>query len=200
MDILITGTNSGIGKELSKILTDHNVLSLTRTELDLSNISDVLNYNMPKIDILINMAATDVGGKIIFDNHDAQDIVTTLNTNLMSPILLSQKALKNNINCKIVNITSTNNKRYYQNNLIYSITKKSLTDFTNFLQIEYPNIKTLEIRLGLTKTNFNKNRYKNHMDRYQEIYQNPHLSAEYVASVIHKILFDDKIKFIEISP
>lgn len=200
MKIAITGTNSGIGKSLVSKLTDHSIVPITRNALDLSSIQNVLQFEIPTVDMLINMAATDIGGKIIFDKHEPNEIVSIFNTNLLSPILLSQKVLAQNSNCKIVNVTSTNNKRYYPNDLAYSLTKVSLSDFNSMLQIEYPNIKILEICVGLTKTNFNKNRYKNHKERYQDIYQNKHLTSDYVANQISKVLFDDNIKFIEISP
>jgi short-subunit dehydrogenase len=155
---------------------------------------------MPTVDMLINCAGTDIGGKIEFIKHNTNEIVNIINTNLVAPVLLSQKALKNNINCKIVNVTSTNNKKYYANNLAYSLTKKALESFTNMLQVEYPKANILEVRLGLTKTNFNHSRYKGHEERFNDIYSNPHLTVDEVVTQLVEVLFDNSIKFIEIAP
>lgn len=200
MKILITGTSSGIGLELSNRLSCHDVLALTRNDLDLSNIDFVSSYNFTCVDMLINCAATGVGGKIDFVNHRDSDIVDIINTNLVAPMLLTKKALATNPQCKIVNITSTNNNRYYPNDLIYSLTKTSLSKFGSMLKIEYPDVKLLEIKLGLTKTNFNNNRYKTQPQRFFDVYQYPHLTVEQAVNRIMDVLFDPTVKFVEVSP
>lgn len=201
MKVVVTGANSGVGFELCNQLgVDHSVVALTRKELDLSDISAVLNYFFEPCDILINCAATGLGGKIDFVNHTPSSVVTIINTNLLSPMLLSQQALKNNSKCRIVNITSTNNNRYYSNDLAYSLSKKSLADFGSMLKVEYPDVDLLEVRLGLTKTNFNNNRYSLDASRYQDIYVNPHLTAEVAAKQIVNAILSTDIKFLEISP
>lgn len=203
MKIIITGSNSGVGQGLANSLINlgHDVVGLTRQDLDLSNIDSVLDYTLPFAHMLINCAGTDIGGKIDFINHNAKDINKILNVNLTAPVLLTHKALATNQSCKIVNITSTNNNRYWPNNLAYSLTKKGLENFGNMLKIEYPNAQYLEIRLGLTKTNFNRNRYQNCKERYKDLYDNnAHLSVVTVSKRIVDILFDSNIKFIEISP
>jgi short-subunit dehydrogenase len=150
--------------------------------------------------MLINCAGTGIGGKIDFVNHCASDMVDLLHTNFIAPVLLSQSVLGNNPRAKIVNITSTNNSRYWPNDLAYSLSKKALEDFGKMLVVEYPTVKYLEIRLGLTKTKFNQNRFRNDPGRYTDIYDRPHLLPSEVADKICKILFDHTIKFIEISP
>jgi short-subunit dehydrogenase len=201
MNILITGTSSGVGKGLSLALSiSHNVIGLTRTALDLSNVEQVSSFDLPVIDMLINCAGTDIGGKIEFTKHKTSEIVTIMNTNLLAPVLLSQKALQLNKNCKIVNITSTNNIKYYPNNLAYSLTKKSLESFTNMLQVEYPKANILEVRLGLTKTNFNQNRFKGHEERFNDIYSNQHLTVSEAVNQITNVLFNDSIRFVEVAP
>jgi short-subunit dehydrogenase len=203
MKILITGTTSGLGLFLSATLRDigHEVIDLKRHMLDLSDITAVQAYTMPMIDMLINCAGTGVGGKTDFVSHLEGDMEIILNTNLVSPILLSKKALTINSCCKIVNITSTNNNRYHPGDLVYSLSKKALAEFGSMLQVEFPAVKYLEIRLGLTKTRFNQNRYVGHSHRYVDIYdQHPCLNPYQVATQILDVLFDDHIKIIEVSP
>ena len=199
MKILITGTSSGIGQGLMHQLLHHEVTRLTRSTLDLADVSSVTNYSIDHYDMLINCAATGIGGKIDLVNHSDTDAVNILNVNLISPILLCKKILKSNPQCKIVNITSTNNNHYYPNDLIYSLSKLALAEFGRMLKIEYPTTNLLEISLGLTKTNFNYNRYSNNLDRYYDIYQHPHLTVEQAVTRIMSVLFDSNVKNIEIS-
>lgn len=199
MQIVITGSSSGVGHELCAQLKNHSVVALSRQHIDLSDMTAVLNYPLPKCDILINCAATGIDGKIDFVNHRTSSIITIMNTNLLSPMLLSQQALRHNRKCKIVNITSTNNNRYYGNDLAYSLSKQALADFGSMLRVEYPDVDLLEVRLGLTKTNFNNNRYRNDPKRYQDIYSNPHLTAESAAIQIADAILSTNIKFLEIS-
>jgi len=200
MRILITGTSSGLGQELVSRLHDHDVVALTRQLLDLSDIASVINYNPGFCDILINCAGTDIGGKIDFVNHQTQHVVDILNTNLIAPVLLSKQMLSNNSKCKIVNITSTNNNRYYANNLSYSLSKKALAEFGAMLKVEYPDVDYLEIKLGLVKTEFNRNRYQHEPDRFTDIYQLSHLTVCQAADIIVPTVFNSSIKFIEVAP
>lgn len=200
MKIFLTGSTSGVGQALFDLLSlDHTVEAPPRTQLDLANLDQVNSIDV-NCDLLINCAGTGLGGKQPFVDHPVKDIVDIVNTNLVAPMLLTHNALKNNPCCKIVNVTSTNNNRYWPNDLAYSLTKKSLSDFGHMLRIEYPECRVLEVRLGLTKTNFNQARYQHDPERYQELYHNPCLMPEYVANRIVDVLFDDRIKFIEIAP
>lgn len=199
MKILITGTSSGVGKELANRLQHFDVIPLSRSILDLSITNDLLDYNIDKVDMLINCAGTGIGGKIDLVNHSDVDVIEILNTNLLAPVILCKKALKLNPNCAIVNITSTNNNRYYAGDLVYSLSKQALATFGSMLRIEYPNVHLLEVRLGLTKTNFNQNRYLKEPERYVDIYQQPHLLISEAVDKIIAVLFDRTIKTIEVS-
>jgi short-subunit dehydrogenase len=199
MNIFLTGGTSGVGLALTTLLNNHNVIAPSRQELDLSNIDAVSSYVMPHCDMLINCAGTDVGGKVDFVQHQPELVLEIMTVNLLAPVLLSQKALANPL-CKIVNITSTNNNRYWPNNLAYSLSKNSLEDFGNMLRLDYPAVRYLEFRLGLTKTKFNVNRYREHPERYNDVYTNPHLTTDQVAEKLVHVMFDDAVKFIEVAP
>ena len=201
MRIAITGTSSGIGQELGNQLSnDHDIMCITRNELELGNLDAVTNYSMSTVDMLINCAGTDRGGRIVFAQQGTTSILNILIINLLSPILLAHKALKLNPTCKIVNITSTYNKQYWPNNLAYSLSKKALSEFGRMLQVDHATVNYLEIQLGLTKTNFNQNRYVGHEDRFDDVYRNTHLTPDSAVKRILPVLFDNTIKFIEISP
>jgi len=201
MKILLTGSSSGVGQALyQQLCVNHEITAPLRRQLDLLDLDQILNFVNQQYDILINCAGTGVGGKTDFVNHNTNNIKDILQTNLIAPVLLSQAVLKHNPQAKIVNITSTNNLRYWPNDLAYSLSKKSVEEFGKMLMIEYPTIDYLEIRLGLTKTNFNQNRFKNEPNRYTELYQNNFLIPTDVANKICNVLFDNSVKFIEISP
>jgi short-subunit dehydrogenase len=201
MKILLTGSKSGVGQALyQQLCVDHEITAPIRQQLDLLDSDQIINFVNQRYDILINCAGTGVGGKTDFVNHNTNNVKDILQTNLIAPVLLSQAVLKHNPQAKIVNITSTNNLRYWPNDLAYSLSKKSVEEFGKMLMIEYPTIDYLEIRLGLTKTNFNQNRFQNEPNRYTELYQNNFLIPTDVANKICNVLFDNTVKFIEISP
>lgn len=204
MKIAITGTTSGLGQELVRQISaayPYEIIEISRSVLDLSNLESVKNYCLPTVDMLINCAGTGHGGKINYVDHETEWVTEIMTTNLLSPMLLSQKALRHNGNCKIVNVTSTNNKQYYANDLSYSLSKHALSLFGSMLQVDCPQIRYLEIRLGLTKTCFNQNRYSGQEYRFEDIYQqHRHLRPKLAVHQILKVLFDDSIKFIEIAP
>jgi short-subunit dehydrogenase len=201
MKILLTGSSSGVGQALyQQLCVNHEITAPIRQQLNLLDSDQITNFVNQHYDMLINCAGTGIGGKIDFINHNTNNIKDILQTNLIAPVLLSQAVLKHNPQAKIVNITSTNNLRYWPNDLAYSLSKKSVEEFGKMLMIEYPTMAYLEIRLGLTKTNFNQSRFKNEPNRYTELYQNNFLIPTDVANKICNVLFDNTVKFIEISP
>lgn len=197
MDIIVTGSNSGIGKNIVNQLSDHNVYKFSRKTHDMDLLGVYKNCIIPRCDILFNVAGHDLGGKIDFLNHDYDRWVKILNTNLVNTMHLTQRVLQLNTNAVIVNVTSTNVDQYYPNDLVYSLSKTALSTFTDYLRIEYPdksnNFK--EVRLGLTKTNFVKNRHKeNHIPVIDLYSMYDHLLPENAAEQIVDFAFSDKHK------
>ena len=75
-----------------------------------------------------------------------------------------------------------------------------MSEFGTMLKVDYPDVDYLEIRLGLTKTNFNQNRYCNDPNRFVDIYQNTHLTVVQAVDLMMPAIFDSSVKFIEIAP
>jgi len=196
--ILITGTSSGVGKSLVNVLSEDNiVVGLTRSDFDLDypdTVKDIGNF-----DILINCAGHDLGGKVKFTEHKYEYWSKIINANLISAMKLSQYAINQNKKVMIVNVTSTNNDHFYPGDLVYSLSKKSLEDFGRMLQVEHPDITVKEVRLGLTKTNFNQNRHKLKHKTIDDLYILDHLKPDDVARQIADFIFS-KESFTRIAP
>lgn len=180
----ITGGGSGIGYCLVKLLKDEKVFCPMRKQLDLDNIAAVCDYDVPAVDIAVHMAAHDLGGGVNFLEHKTDDIVKIINCNLISTAILVKKLLLKNKNCLQVFITSTNLDKFYPNNLIYNLSKKSINTFIDLLKLDLPQTRIKEARIGLTKTSFNENRHKNNHKPINDLYVQSHMTTNYVGSKI----------------
>ena len=92
---IITGTTRGLGKEIKKTLlaNDKDVITINRKDMDLSNPYDFPLYiksmekkTRNKDIVFINNAAV-LGDISPFLNIDGNNIINTINTNLISPLL-----------------------------------------------------------------------------------------------------------------
>jgi short-subunit dehydrogenase len=193
----ITGTSSGIGKEIKNLL-DGNLYTPTRDVLDLDLINTVTLYDVPKVDVAIHVAGHDLGGGVKFLEHDLSSLVKVINCTFFSTLILSKKLLEKNQNCLQVYITSTNLDKFYPNNLAYNISKNAVRTMIDLLRIEYPSINIKEARVGLTKTKFNNNRHKTNHKPINDLYASKHMNSEYVAQRIIELIDSDK-EFVRIN-
>jgi len=188
----ITGGSSGIGFSLIQLLQNEKVFFPTRKELNLDNIDIASNYDVPFVDIAVHIAGHDLGGGVNFLEHKIEDFIKIINCNLLSTIILSKKLLLKNKNCVQVYITSTNLDKFYSNNLIYNLSKKSLHSFINLLKIDFPAANIKEARIGLTKSEFNNNRHKNNHKPINDLYNQAHMTSTYVANKILELIKSDQ--------
>jgi len=196
--VLITGTTSGIGSHIHKFV-DWDIVNLTRNIVDLDCPELILDEHIPTVDILINNAGHDLGGKVLFADHMFDHWQRIINTNLISAMRITQLALQKNPNLMVVNITSTNNDKYWGNDLVYSLSKVALETFGKMLNVDYPNVVVKEARVGLTQTEFNNNRYKLNHKPIDDLYTNPCLDPFLVASKIVDFINSNN-NFIRIMP
>lgn len=195
---LITGTTSGIGSHIHKFV-DWDIVDLTRDIVDLDCPELILDDYIPTVDILINNAGHDLGGKVLFADHEFEHWQRIINTNLISAMRITQLAIQKNPNITVVNITSTNNDRYWGNDLVYSLSKVALEHFGKMLVVDYPNVVVKEARIGLTQTEFNNNRHKLNHKPIDDLYTNPCLDPFLVASKIVDFI-NSNDNFIRIMP
>jgi len=167
---IITGSSKGIGAELSKQLLkeNHHVFCISRTEnkeilniaiennyrydfvsIDLSNIPDVIKmtdqiFNKIREDdseliCLVNNAAvvTPIG---TIDKCNLDEIVATVHTNMLSPILLTSRLLDATREWKtsktIINISSGSGKYPAEGMSVYCSTKAAIDMFTKCISLE----------------------------------------------------------------
>ena len=182
MRILITGSTSGIGAATVKLLKlqYHEVIELNRSKLDLSDVQNVQEYQLPEVDCLINVA----GGV------QMNDVQGTVNVNFISPSLLTTKIYQQNNKALIVNVTSSYVDKYWGGALFYSVAKKAFAAFRKDFRIDYPDAIIAEVRPGLTKQKYNDDGSINdYFTKWRE--QNPdttYLTPEEVAKIILKAI------------
>jgi len=194
----ITGPSSGIGKEFLNLIKDEVFYAPNRSQLDLDDPKNVLNYQVPFVDVAVHFAGHDLGGGVPFLNHKNNDWLKILNCNLISTILLSKLLFEKNSNLIQVFISSTNLDKFYPNNLAYNISKNGIKNYIDLIKLEYPLYNIKEVRVGLTKTEFNNNRHKNGHKKINDLYSSPHMTADYVAKKIYHFI-DSKESFIRIN-
>lgn len=195
---LITGTTSGIGSQIHKFV-DWDIVDLNRDTVDLDCPELILDDHVPVVDIIINNAGHDLGGKVLFADHRFEHWQRIINTNLISAMRITQLAIQKNPNLTVVNITSTNNDRYWGNDLVYSLSKVALEHFGKMLIVDYPNVVVKEARIGLTQTEFNNNRHKPNHKPIDDLYATTCLDPSVVASKIVDFISSND-NFVRIMP
>ena len=177
--VLITGASSGIGGELAKkylekgytlVLSGRNekgfeyVKGKTNVDIVLGDITknetrkkllDLIVNKHKQLDILVNNA----GITFIqpFENNTEQQINTIFETNLKSPMLLTQglyETMKTKKSGTIIFINSAAGKQGYPNHTMYSAMKFGLTGFSQSLRQEAKKfgIRVISIHPGGVNT------------------------------------------------
>ena len=178
--VLITGGNSGIGKEIYKgfkkagaeigifdkdykNISEHKKIYL----LDLADLNEIkMQFNnfikdFKKIDILINCA-----GMTIAASESKRDLLKnwqeTMDVNLTSIFYLCQLAgqsmIKNKIKGSIINVTSIGASQGFPDNPAYCASKGGLKQLTKALALDWGkyNIRVNNLVPGYTKTKINQ--------------------------------------------
>ena len=165
-NIVITGSTSGIGKELVKLFSqDCHVFAGYRNQnlieqyenveyfyidmkdrQSISDASDYIKSKCDKVDLLINVAGCVVAGPV--ELLDTDKLREQFDVNVFSHIEFTQKLLSVLENGRIVNISSMASYGQFPFISPYCASKRALDIFFNTFEIEnHKNIKVISIKL-----------------------------------------------------
>lgn len=194
MKIFLTGGSSGIGQAIyNDLKTDHEVLALPRSELNLSQPFLALLHDF---DALILCAGSDQGGNQPFVNIDDQDWQYQIQVNLVANMQLVKFYLSQRPPNwgKIIVIGSTTTDYAWPNKIPYSVSKTALEVFCKGIQHELPKeIGLTYVQPGMCKTRFRYNQKHNNVSaaEIEESYRDQrYLEPEELCAPVRSALND----------
>jgi 3-hydroxy acid dehydrogenase/malonic semialdehyde reductase len=199
---LITGAASGIGRaiaaqlvaeghrvtladldqeglaELAQIYGDKvAILQLDITDrAAVDRLPDLIPPAFRPVDILINNAGHDIGGRTRFDQGSADDWSSIIDTNLNGLMRVTRAILPGMVQRDIgdiVNISSISAIRQVPDMAAYTASKAGIRAFSDILRADLAEtgIRVTEILPGLTKTNIILKRHRGDRNLEQEYFE-----------------------------
>ena len=213
---LVTGASGGIGEAICRLLVANNyqvigaARSMTRLqaladelgdsfyaiELDVTNAAAVKGFiaslpdELKEIDILINNAGHDVGGRRLFEDGEAEDWCDIVETNVQGMIRVTHAVVQGmvkNGRGHIVNMGSIAGLKPYATGSAYVTSKYAVHGLSDTLRLDYAGkgIRVTEIMPGLVRTGFAEQRLGD-ADKASEFYDSfeQSLSAGDIAETV----------------
>jgi 3-hydroxy acid dehydrogenase / malonic semialdehyde reductase len=216
---LLTGAAGGMGRAITRALIesgrrvvmvdrDAESLGAFATEMgestfavqlditDAKNVDrllDLIPDTFKPIDILINNAGHDIGGRTRFDIGSPDDWSNIIATNLIGLMRVTRSILPDMVKRNtghIVNISSINAVRIVPDMAAYSTSKAGVHMFTETLRGELAEtaIRVTEIQPGLARTNIIVTRYRGDKQKEKEYFDQFKIALD-PADVARSIVF-----------
>ncbi|MET0721612.1 MAG: SDR family oxidoreductase [Tardiphaga sp.] len=215
--VLLTGAAGGLGQAISRavvasgrqiVLVDRNADALAKFAAELGNVAhavclditdhagvdsilDGLPGQFRQVNILINNAGHDIGGRTRFDKGSADDWTDIIRTNLIGTMRMTRAVLPEMVTHNrghVVNISSINAVRIVPDMAAYSTSKAGIRMFTETIRGELAEtaIRITEILPGLARTGIIVTRYRGDREKEQAYFDQfkMALDPEDVARVI----------------
>ncbi len=190
---LVIGARGGLGSALIDKLGTCD--RLDSTQLNLDKPQDIKLQNFSLYDYILNVAGHSKGTFLGFQKNSYENIISQINVNFISNILLLKKYAEQKKKGTYVWISSDvmdNPKPFHS---VYASSKIASQYAMNLIKKEIKHITIKEIKIGFTKTNFRYNNFlgtktKNEIDIS---YKNDSaLDPIFVAEEILKAVNSDK--------
>ena len=216
---VVTGAAGGMGRAITEALLEsgRRVVLVDRApeslrgfaaamgdstfpiELDIADaksvdrLPDLIPNAFKPVDILINNAGHDIGGRTRFDIGPADDWSSIIQTNLIGLMRVTRSILPDMVKRNsghILNISSINAVRIVPDMAAYSTSKAGVHMFTETLRAELAEtaIRVTEMQPGLTRTGIILTRYRGDRKKEKD-YFNQFKMALDPADIARSILF-----------
>jgi 3-hydroxy acid dehydrogenase / malonic semialdehyde reductase len=216
---VVTGAAGGMGRAITRALLEsgRKVVLLDRAadslrqfaaemgdntfaiQLDIADAKSVarLPDHIPQafrpIDILINNAGHDIGGRTRFDVGPADDWANTVQTNLIGLMRVTRSILPDMVGRNaghIVNMSSINAVRIIPEMAAYSASKAGMHMFTETLRGELAEtaIRVTEMQPGLTRTGIILTRYRGDKQKEKDYFDQFKMALD-PADIARSIMF-----------
>jgi len=216
---VVTGAAGGMGRAITEallesgrrvVLVDRDPESLRQfaakmgdstfpIQLDITDaksvdrLPDLIPNAFKPVDILINTAGHDIGGRTRFDVGPADDWSGIIQTNLIGLIRVTRSILPDMVRRNsghIVNISSINAVRIIPDMAAYSTSKAGVHMFTETLRGELAEtaIRVTEMQPGLTRTGIILTRYRGDRKKEKDYFGQFKLALD-PADIARSILF-----------
>ncbi len=217
--ILLTGAAGGLGRAIARgavasgrrvVLVDRDAEGLASLAAELGSaahavtldttdhaavdrILDQVPAAFGPVDILINNAGHDIGGRTRFDQGSPDDWTAIIQTNLIGTLRMTRAVLPQMVARDaghIVNVSSINAVRLVPDMTAYSTSKAGVRMFTQTLRGELAEtaIRVTEILPGLARTGIIKTRYRGDTAKEQAYFEQFRMALE-PEDVARSILF-----------
>lgn len=218
-NVVLTGAAGGMGSAITRallesgrrvVLVDRDPESLRQfaaemggntfpLQLDITDsatvdrLPDLIPDAFKPVEILINNAGHDIGGRTRFDVGAADDWSAIIQTNLIGLMRVTRSLLPGMVQRNaghIVNISSINAVRIIPDMTAYSASKAGVHMFTETLRGELAEtaIKVTEMQPGLTRTNIILTRYRGDRAREKDYFDQFKLALD-PADIARSIVF-----------
>ncbi|PSO14218.1 SDR family oxidoreductase [Bradyrhizobium sp. MOS003] len=217
--VVLTGAAGGMGRAITKalldsgrrvVLVDRDAKALQELaatagdkvfpiELDISDakavdrLPDAIPGHFRPVEILINNAGHDIGGRTRFDVGSADDWSNIIQTNLIGLMRVTRAILPGMVQRNaghVVNISSINAVRIVPDMAAYSTSKAGVHMFTETLRGELADtaIRITELQPGLTRTNIILTRYRGDTQKEKDYFDQFRMALD-PADIARSIVF-----------